>query len=238
LAAASSGPARWVHQRFAALNRDLEQCLLPQFDGCLVCSESDAARISVARPVIVPNTIAWHPRVERQKDPALVFSGNLEYHPNIQGVRWFYECIWPGLRRANADLKWRLVGMNPHAVERIVASDPRIECTGPVEDALDWIGRSRLAVVPLRSGSGTRVKILEAWAAGTAVVSTAIGAEGLPAEGALRIADRADDFVRVVNELLSNAEERLRLESAGRATYEEYFHYQAAWKRLDQAQIL
>ena len=80
---------------------------------------------------------------------------------------------WPGL-------VWRLVGKNPEAVRRIHSGDPRIEVIGPVDDAVRELARARVAVVPLLAGSGTRLKILEAWAAGLPVVSTTIGAEGLP----------------------------------------------------------
>ena len=93
------------------------------------------------------------------------------------------------------------------------------------------IGQAQLAVVPLLSGSGTRIKILEAWAAGTAVVSTTLGAEGLP--GCLRIADSAEAFERAVAELLGDAGERRRLEEAGRKTYELRYHRQAGWSVLD-----
>jgi glycosyltransferase involved in cell wall biosynthesis len=87
--------------------------------------------------------------------------------------------------------------------------------------------------VPLLSGSGTRIKILEAWAAGTAVVSTSLGAEGLPPS--LRIADGADNFERAIVELLNDSGERRRLEQSGRKTYETGFHRQAGWAVLDKA---
>ena len=81
---------------------------------------------------------------------------------------------WPGL-------VWRLVGKNPDGVRQFTAGDPRIEVPGQVDDAVRELARARVAVVPLLAGSGTRLKILEAWAAGLPVVSTTIGAEGLPA---------------------------------------------------------
>ena len=101
-------------------------------------------------------------------EEAIVFSGNMEYHPNVTAVRFFRQEVWPRLRERWPNLVWRLVGKNPGAVERYTAGDARIEVAGPVVDAVCEIARSRVAVVPLLTGSGTRLKILEAWAGGTA----------------------------------------------------------------------
>lgn len=230
--AAASGPvAAWAHRRFARLSRQLELELLPRFDGCLVCSEADAAHVPGVPVVVFPNTIGWHERAAVEKRPLLVFSGNMEYHPNQQAVAWFHAQVWPKLRDRFPDLRWRLVGMNPDAVRGIVAADSRVELTGAVENALAEIAAAQLSVVPLLSGSGTRIKILEAWAAGTAVVSTPLGAEGLPPS--LRLAEGADAFERAVTELLLDPSERRRLEDAGRKTYEQRFHRQAGWRALD-----
>ena len=231
--AAASGPgAAWALGRFGRLSEKLEAELLPKFDGCLVCSEEDARLVRGARVVVYPNTIGWHERTEREKGQTLVFSGNMEYHPNQQAVRWFHGSIWPKLRLRFPGLRWRLVGMNPEAVRPVVCGDSRIEMTGAVEDALREIGQAQLAVVPLLAGSGTRIKILEAWAAGTAVVSTTLGAEGLPA--CVRIADGAEAFERAVAELLGDPAERRRLEDAGRMAYEARYHRKAGWAVLDE----
>ena len=230
--AQASGPgAAWAHQRFARLSEQLERQLLPRFDGCLVCSETDAKLVTGVPAVIYPNTIGWHDPRETEKSASLVFSGNMEYHPNQQAVRWFHANVWPKLRARFPGLRWRLVGMNPDAVRAVVRDDSRIELTGAVEDAMAEIASARLSVVPLLAGSGTRIKILEAWAAGTAVVSTTLGAEGLPE--CLRIADGPEAFERAVTELLGDDGERRCLEIAGRKIYEERFHRQAGWKVLD-----
>ncbi|MBL8236538.1 MAG: glycosyltransferase [Bryobacterales bacterium] len=230
--AGASGPsAAWAHLRFARLSEKLEAELLPRFDGCLVCSESDARLVGSVEAVVYPNTIGWHERAETDKTECIVFSGNMEYHPNQQAVRWFHMNIWPKLRSRFPALRWRLVGMNPDAVRNVAATDSRIELTGAVPDAMAEIATARLSVVPLLAGSGTRIKILEAWAAGTAVVSTTLGAEGLPES--LRIADGAAAFERAVVELLNDPAERRRLEEAGRNTYEKYYHRQAGWAILD-----
>jgi glycosyltransferase involved in cell wall biosynthesis len=231
LAAAAGPGAALAHERFARLSGKLEAELLPRFDGCLVCSELDAKLVRDVRVAVYPNTIGWYERRGVEKREELVFSGNMEYHPNQQAVRWFHANIWPKLRSRFPELRWRLVGMHAEAVAGVVCGDRRIELTGFVPDAMAEIERARLAVVPLLSGSGTRIKILEAWAAGTAVVSTTLGAEGLPE--CLRIADGAEAFERAVAELLGDGGERRRLAEAGRKVYEQRYHRRAAWSVLD-----
>jgi glycosyltransferase involved in cell wall biosynthesis len=150
-------------------------------------------------------------------------------------VRFFRREVWPRLRDRWPLLVWRLVGKNPAAVERFTAGDPRIEVAGPVVDAVCELARSRVAVVPLLTGSGTRLKILEAWAAGLPVVSTTIGAEGLPVldgENAL-LADGAEAFAGAVTRLLTCTELRQQIGSAGRLLLEKEFTWETAWKMLD-----
>ena len=92
-----------------------------------------------------------------------------------------------------------------------------------------------LIVVPLLAGSGTRFKIIEAWAAGRAVVSTSIGAEGLPARDGenIRLADDARNFADAVSRLLASPDLRRQLGQAGRALFEAEFTWESTWKRLD-----
>jgi polysaccharide biosynthesis protein PslH len=136
-------------------------------------------------------------------------------------------------------LVWRLIGKNPEAVSRHVRGDPRIQVVGPVDSAVEALAAVQVAVVPLRSGSGTRVKILEAWAASRPVVSTTLGAEGLPARDGenLILADEPGQFAAAVSALLESAALRKRLGSAGRHLYEREFTWDAAWLELAAAGI-
>ena len=116
----------------------------------------------------------------------------------------------------------------------LAAHDPSIQVTGFVEDAVSAIAQSQVAIVPLLAGSGTRVKILEAWAAGTPVVSTTLGAEGLEFNDRehLILADDAESFTAAVSELLALPVNRERIGAAGRRLYEEQYTWQSAWKAL------
>jgi glycosyltransferase involved in cell wall biosynthesis len=234
----TAGPAL-IHRVFARAARALERRWLPRYDQVLVPSSDDAAvvrRIAPhARAVVYPNAIQGKLESDRCQDEAIVFSGNLEYHPNYSAVRFFRREIWPLLRERCPSLVWRLVGKNSHAVSRLIAGDPRIELVGAVDDALAELARSRVAVVPLLAGSGTRLKILEAWAAGLPVVSTTIGAEGLGARDGehLLIADCAPDFTAAVERLLACMDLRAKLATAGRLLLDKEFTWEAAWRKLE-----
>ena len=151
-------------------------------------------------------------------------------------MRYFAERIWPALRLKWPSLQWKLVGRNPEAVQRFLGDDPRVSCTGPVDDAIPHLSAAKVAVVPLLSGSGTRLKIIEAWAAGTPVVSTSLGAEGLPARHSenILLADSPESFASAVTLLLDSSLERRRIGRAGREQYEEGFTWNAAWSALDR----
>ncbi len=120
-------------------------------------------------------------------------------------------------------------------MSRFTAGDSRIEVIGEVDDAVRELARARVAVVPLLAGSGTRFKILEAWSAGVPVVSTSIGAEGLPARDGenLLIADGGPAFAAAVTRVLENANLGRALGQAGRLLLERDFTWDAAWKKLD-----
>ena len=228
-----------AHRIFQHASRELERVWLPRFSLVLATSQADAELVRAIAPrasvAVYPNALPPTPLPAPIDDEAIVFSGNMEYHPNVIAVRFFRREVWPRLRDRWPLLVWRLVGKNPVAVRRFTAGDPRIEVAGPVVDAVCELARSRVAVVPLLTGSGTRLKILEAWAAGLPVVSTTIGAEGLPVrdgETAL-LADGAEAFAAAVTRLLTCKELRQRIGSAGRIVLEKEFTWETAWKMLD-----
>jgi glycosyltransferase involved in cell wall biosynthesis len=127
-----------------------------------------------------------------------------------------------------------VIGRNAHAVEKVLAGDSRIQLVGPVDDAVAEIARARVCIVPLLSGSGTRFKILEAWAAERAVVSTRIGAEGLGARNGehLLVAEDAGSFSEAIARLYKDDGLRRKLGTAGRELYAEKFTWPVAWKAL------
>jgi polysaccharide biosynthesis protein PslH len=239
MASSGSGLLPWSHRRFARAAQELERYWLPKFDCILATSCNDAqlmrtiaadANVTVypnALPLIVPP-----PRADR---PEIIFSGNLEYAPNIAAVRFFHRNVWPALQSRWPELKWKILSKNPGSIRNLSADDPSIEITGFVPDAVAVIAQARVAIVPLFAGSGTRIKILEAWAAGTPVVSTTLGAEGLECRDRehLVLADDAESFTAAVSELLALPVNRERIGAAGRRLYEERYTWPTAWKVLD-----
>ncbi len=238
-ARAEEGVAAFAHRGFHRASLALEREWLPRYGRVLVASDSDAERARAiapaARIAVYRNAIPWAPPPSVENDDSVVFSGNLEYHPNISAVRFFSREVWPLLRSRWPTLVWRLVGRNPGAVTRFAGGDARIENRGPVEDAIAELARSKVAVAPILAGSGTRFKILEAWAAGTPVVSTTLGAEGLPARDGenILLADTAPAFADAVSRLLACSSTRERLAVAGRRLLEQQFTWESAWRELD-----
>jgi len=239
MADSSSGLLAWSYRRFGKAALDLERSCFPRFDCILATSCNDAKLARAIAPetnvVVYPNAlplIVPPPRSERLE---IIFSGNLEYAPNIAAVRFFHRNVWPALQSRWPELKWKILGKNPERFRELAAKDPSIEITGFVEDAVTVIAQSQVAIVPLLAGSGTRVKILEAWAARTPVVSTSLGAEGLEYRDRehLVLADDAESFTTAVSELLALPDDRARIGAAGRRLYEERYTWQAAWNALD-----
>ncbi len=237
-AQAGSGAQAVAHRAFQNVCRKLEEKWLPRFTHLLAASEPDADLLRTLSPgsnvLVYPNSLPCVPPPVRREEDVIVFSGNLEYHPNVAAVRYFRDRIWPSLRTQWPGLTWRLIGKNPHAVAKFISGDPRIELVGPVADALPELARAKVAIVPLLAGSGTRVKILEAWAAGVPVVSTPLGAEGLPIQNGqhLLLAEGAAGFQDAVSSLLADAALRTRIGCAGRYLFEREFTWEAAWKCL------
>ena len=232
-ASATRGLTALAGRRFARAYERLERRWIPEFDLVLVASDDDRKRVNHPDVHVFPNALPEIARPQVPESDAIAFSGNLEYHPNIEAVRWFRKHVWPRVRDFT---EWRLIGRNPEAVAKIVAGDDRIRLVGPVDDAVTELARAKIAIVPLLSGSGTRFKILEAWAAARPVVSTPIGAEGLGArpDEHLLIAGDPEKFAAAIVRLLNDAPLRRKLGDAGRALYLDRFTWPAAWRALDE----
>lgn len=235
-ARATKGLESVAFRRFAAAYRRLESEWLPQFDLILVASENDRRRVNHPNVHVFPNALPEMARPDVPEAECIIFSGNLEYHPNIEAVRWFRSQVWPKVLASHASIEWRLAGCNARRVSDLVAGDARIRVV-TMTDAIPVLAEAKVCVVPLLSGSGTRFKILEAWAAGRAVVSTTIGAEGLGAQSGthLMIADDPADFAGAILRLLNDPDLRRKLGDAGRELYLERFSWPAAWKLLTSA---
>jgi glycosyltransferase involved in cell wall biosynthesis len=151
---------------------------------------------------------------------------------------YFYRDILPLIRAEEPDVETWMVGRNPPvSLQQLVAADPKVHLTGRVDDVRPYMNRSSVYVLPMRSGSGTRLKVYEAMASGKAIVSTPTGAEGLPVTDGENIlfAEDPRDFANSVIRLLRDADLRRYLERKARALAENGLSWTVATDRLEQA---
>lgn len=174
------------------------------------------------RVSVVPNGI--DARCYTQLDPsldlglhALVFTGSMSYRPNVDAALWFADQVLGKVRARVPDARFFVVGNQPHPRLDVLRERDDVQITGWVPDIKPFLHAAAVYVAPLRMGSGTRLKLLQALAAGQAVVSTPVGAQGLHGTDGveLRLADTADSFAQAVIDLLENPAQRLALGNAG-----------------------
>ena len=225
----------------AILMRGWEARHAARFDRCLAVSEIEAQRLRAVVPgtavSLVPNgvdTAALRPLPEAAASKRLIFVGHLRYPPNVDAVRFLANRILPALRARIPEARLTVVGDGVPGVLGEFAGRNDIELVGRVPCPLPYYQDAHVAVVPLRAGGGTRLKILEAMALGRPVVSTSLGCEGLAVEHGkhLLIADRADDFAAAVARLLSDRALATRLTLQARALVEKDYDWTGIADRL------
>lgn len=209
--------------------RDVESNLYKKVNAIFTCSNDDKdifdqmnnGRLKIA---VVPNGVnvpekKYNAAVNEQIPRFLLFCGSLSSIPNAEGLHWFCKKIWPQILQAFPGLKLLVVGIGklPEKYSGVY-STLSIEFTGAVDDVKPYYNKAAVSIAPLLTGSGTRLKILEAMGMGVPVVSTSIGAEGLDyTDGQnILIADNEIEFAEKVIHLLAKKEQRLRLQQNAR----------------------
>lgn len=225
------GVQRALFRYEAAATLRWERRMLSEFDLVLAVSEEDKRhmhRLAPGSSVEVVETgvdIAEFRAQEGspRKGNLVVFVGSMDWHPNEDGVLWFVQEVWPQVVVSRPDAVFRVVGRRPSP--RIQGlRDQGIEVTGDVDSVVPHLREAAITVVPLRAGGGTRLKIFEAMAAGVPVISTTVGAEGLPVvPGAdLVIADDPQGMATEILDLLGTRDRRERIAAHASATVERY----------------
>ena len=178
-------------------------------------------------------TFSFSPQAEEEN--SLVFLGNYLHYPNVDAVLYFHAEIWPRLKTALPELKFLVVGQSPPPEITRLASDKSIVVTGTVDDVTPYLKRGKVFICPVRLGGGFRGKILEAMAIGRPVVSTRLGAEGIPASDGKNIilADKPDDFVKGIANLISNTELYQRIQENARKLMEDYYAWDKGVAQLE-----
>ncbi|MDQ2974640.1 MAG: glycosyltransferase [Acidobacteriota bacterium] len=242
-------------RRTARLMRNFEQRALDEFDAHVTVSERDAERLrslnSKARIFVIENGVDAANHSEEQLEQAyewwraqqtpsnppirnrIVFVGSMDYHANIDGAVSFSREVWPHLRERKPDLTFTIVGRDPAPEVRELALTPGIEVTGTVDDVRPYYREAIAAVVPLKVGGGSRLKILEAMAAGVPVVSTVLGAEGLELthDKNILVADTTEKMIEAIVKLIEKPEQRKRLREAGHSLISNRYD----WSRIGRS---
>jgi glycosyltransferase involved in cell wall biosynthesis len=213
-------------------------------DVVLTMSDDDrrtlARFVDPANVVVVPNGVSCADfpfRAEEAEPATILFVGFFRHEPNVEAVRWFASEVLPRVRARVPQAIFRVVGAYPPpALEELAQGEPAIEVTGMVPETASHYRRATVFVAPVLRGSGTRLKILEAFASGCPVVATTIGAEGLAAgSDVIRIADDPDALARAIVELIEDPGASRAMAERARAFAEERFDWSAIGRRQLEA---
>jgi sugar transferase (PEP-CTERM/EpsH1 system associated) len=229
---------------------------LRRFDGVLAVSDADRETFdriypgAIRRPAhVVPTGVDTDffappsgPSGVEGSEPnsrELVFTGSMDWLPNEDAMIHFCRDVLPLIRAEEPDVQLSIVGRAPTPAVEQLAEQSGIRVTGRVDDVRPYMRNAAAYIVPLRIGGGTRLKIFEAMAMGKAVVSTTVGAEGLPVTSGehVLLADEPYAFSRAVVQLLRDVERRRQLESAARALVVEKYDWSAVAGELEEALV-
>ena len=230
LAARANGPMRWMMTREARLLNAYEREVAQHADASLFVSAAEAALFAdgcigdggEGNIMVVENgidTTRFDPTVVTPVETngsLIVFTGQMDYAPNVEAVAWFVADILPAIRVRHPSARFAIVGRSPVAAVRALASDDVI-VTGAVDDVRGWLVAATVCVAPLKLARGVQNKILEAMAMARAVVATPCAAEGIDHAGTLSVADGAASFADTVCALLEDPSKADAMGHAARA---------------------
>ncbi|MGD9101616.1 MAG: glycosyltransferase family 4 protein [Anaerolineae bacterium] len=218
--------------------------LLREYDGCTTVSERERELLSRIAPgydswVIIPNGVDLEVNSGNFGKPVpdtLIYPGALTYSANFDAMQFFLRDVFPLIQAQRPGASLRITGGYDGVPVQELPLGRGAELTGYLDDIRPAVAQSWACVIPLQIGGGTRLKILEAMALGTPVVSTSKGAEGLAAtpERDILIADSPGDFAQAVLRLLKDRDLRARLSSNGRRLVEEHYAWEACARPLEE----
>ncbi len=215
---------KWL-KRQAEILRKVETACFNEADLIFACSDEDrklglelapSANFSVAPNGV--DTNYFQPAEQSSANPTLLFTGNISYEPNTDALNFFLKNIYPLIQQKCPDVRFIFAGRKAEIYASNYGSLPSgVQAAPNPADMRPWFEQASLCIVPLRSGGGTRLKILEAMAMKKAVVSTSIGAEGLPVvqDHNILLKNAAEDFAQGVIDLLQNKPKRDRIAENG-----------------------
>ena len=241
-------PQKWLLNREWRLLWEYEGCMVREFDTILAVSEFDKAALAQtagesSKITVVPIGIDVEdlPLLQRRSSTEnVVFVGTLYWWPNIDGVLWFIREVYSRIRAKRPQVTFDVIGARPpRQILRLEKEETGIKVRGYVEKLGPYLERARAFVVPLRAGSGMRVKILNAMSSGVPIVSTSLGCEGIVAEHGrhLLMADTAEDFAENTVRLLENPRLGDQLAQNARKLVESTYDYRLACQTIERLYV-
>jgi len=244
-----TGLARMLYGTQYARMLRYERRALKRFDGVLVVSDADRRTFASLYPDAIRQDVHvvstgvdtgfFSPAPSAADGRGLVFTGSMDWLPNEDAVTYFCREILPRVRADEPDATLTIVGRAPTPAVKRLAADHGVTVTGRVDDVRPYMRDAAVYIVPLRIGGGTRLKIFEAMAMGKAVVSTTVGAEGLPVNNGehLVIADEPHLFARAVVRLFRDVERRRTIAAAAQKLVVERYDWSAVAGELEHALV-
>ena len=223
----SSGFTKWMMQREAQLLLAHEKSVAAKVDASLFVSAQEARRCfertGAKRVHVVENgidTVFFDPsaafkRIETT-GALIVFTGQMDYRPNIEAVTWFVDTILPHIRVAHPSARFAIVGRNPTDAVKALARQPGVIVTGEVADVRGWLAAAAVVVAPLKLARGVQNKVLEAMAMARPVVASTAAAEGIDHADTIMTGGTVGEIAEEVNRLLADPVKAAALGAAGR----------------------
>ena len=214
-------------ERWACMESDAVTAVSDADREHLLALSGQASGISPLSITVIPNSIDVT-QYETAPDEVisfdLMFSGKMDYRPNVDAVLWFAEEVWPGIKAKRPSTTWAIVGQKPHARLEPLRDLDGVTITGWVDSMAPYLHGAKISIMPFRIGSGTRLKIIEAMAAKKPIVSTPIGAEGFPLrhDKELLLAETATGLETAVLHLLDSPTDQKRLGEAAHQFAQQY----------------
>lgn len=241
----SRGPMRWLMQREANLLFQFERQVARRVDASLFVSEAEAelfrTRTGAANVQVVENGIDtdfFDPAASfRHIDTTgrlIVFTGQMDYRPNVEAVTWFAETVLPHIRLAHPDAVFAIVGRNPTDAVTALAKQDGIKVTGEVADVRPWLDAAACVVAPLKIARGIQNKVLEAMAMERPVVASSAAAEGIDHDGTILSGDSVADVANAVKRLFADPSAAAALGRQARERVKARYGWEARLAALDE----
>lgn len=244
-ASKSSFPMKWVYQREAKTLSAYEYAIQKKFDACFFIADAEVNLFKQQNNQIENvftlgnglNTKEFYPAKSSPDNasPVFIFTGVMDYKPNVDAVVWFVENVWSGILERYSEARFIIAGMNPNKQVLELKKFVGIEVTGYVDDILPYYHQADYFVAPFRLARGVQNKVLQAFACGLPVISTPMGAEGIDCQHNkdILIVEQPNEFVDCLNMLECNDDLKNALKKNALSLINDHYSWEGKLKVLD-----